>query len=192
MIFNLILRTTARSETKFVLVSVFIWLYTWNTYLQIFARSHAPYAAHFIRYIITTMFDFAGLEPVTHLPLQSVFPITPSVNINRLYSSNLKPQVTVVMIIFERSRASGSNRSTWKMKKMWLVLLRGLEPPTYEFWVRHLSANWVTVAYIFHGIAYHRGRGLLAITYPLCNSLDYQSSQFFISKRVKHYGISLI
>lgn len=106
MIFNLILRTTARSETKFVLVSVFIWLYTWNKYLQIFARSRAPYAAHFIRYIITTMFDFAGLEPVTHLPLQSVFPITPSVNINRLYSSNLKPQVTVVMIIFERSRAS--------------------------------------------------------------------------------------
>nr|DAT93718.1 MAG TPA: hypothetical protein [Caudoviricetes sp.] len=31
----------------------------------------------------------------------------------------------------------------------------------------------------------------MAVTYPLCNSLDYQSSQFFISKRVKHYGISL-
>lgn len=128
----LILRTTARSETKFVLVSVFIWLYTWNKYLQIFVRSHAPYAAHFIRYIITTMFDFAGLEPVTHLPLQSVFPLTPSVNINRLYSSNLKPQVTVVMIIFERSRASGSNRSTWKMKKMWLVAQLGLEPRRFS------------------------------------------------------------
>ena len=47
------------------------------------------------------MFDFAGLEPVTHLLLQSVFPITPSVNINRLYSSNLKPQVTVAMIILK-------------------------------------------------------------------------------------------
>lgn len=58
------------------------------------------------------MFDFAGLEPVTHLLSQSVFPLTPSVNINRLYSSNLRQQVTVVMIIFERSRASGSNRST--------------------------------------------------------------------------------
>ena len=47
------------------------------------------------------MFDFTGLEPVTHLLLQSVFPLTPSVNINRLYSSNLKPQVTVVMIILK-------------------------------------------------------------------------------------------
>ena len=62
-------------------------------------------------------FDLAGLEPVIQQLslarfLLSVFPITPSVEINRLYSSNLKPQVTVVMIIFERSRASGSNRST--------------------------------------------------------------------------------
>ena len=47
------------------------------------------------------MFDFAGLEPVTYLLLQNVFPITPSVNINRLYSSNLKPQVTVAMIILK-------------------------------------------------------------------------------------------
>ena len=38
------------------------------------------------------MFDFTGLEPVTHLPLQSVFPLTPSVNIKP--SLFIKPEAT--------------------------------------------------------------------------------------------------
>lgn len=84
------------------------------------------------------VFDLTGLEPVTHLLSQSVFPLTPSVNINRLYSDNLKPQVTVMSLIFERSRASGSNRSTWKMKKMWLVRMTRFGRALYEFWVRCL------------------------------------------------------
>ena len=53
----------------------------------------------------------AGFEPAFPNSFGR-FTFSPYEQINRLYSSNLKPQVTVVMIIFERSRASGSNRST--------------------------------------------------------------------------------
>lgn len=51
-------------------------------------------------------FDLAGLEPVIQQLslvrfLLSVFPITPSVEINRLYSGNLKPQITVMSLILK-------------------------------------------------------------------------------------------
>lgn len=80
------------------------------------------------------------------------------------------------------------------MKKMWLVAPVKLELTYLSALDFESSVSTISTMgrYIFHGIAHHRGRGLLAIIYPLCNSLDYQSSQFFISKRVKHYGISLI
>lgn len=48
-----------------------------------------------------------------HLPIRlGVLPFPPEERINYLYSDNLKPQVMVMSLIFERSRASGSNRST--------------------------------------------------------------------------------
>ena len=87
----------------------------------------APYAAHFIRYIIVSL-----TSQDSNLYLTRMFPITPSVEINRLYSGNLKPQITVMSLIFERSRASACNRSTWKMKKMWLVAQLGLEPRRFS------------------------------------------------------------
>nr|DAT93716.1 MAG TPA: hypothetical protein [Caudoviricetes sp.] len=65
MIFNLILCITARSETKFVLVSVSIWLYTWNKYRQIFVYSrtirrpfHTLY--HWKFYVYMTLWE--GVE----------------------------------------------------------------------------------------------------------------------------------
>ena len=53
------------------------------------------------------------------LPICSgVLPLfTPYERMNRLYSSNLKSQVTVVMIIFERSRASDSKEAHEKWKR---------------------------------------------------------------------------
>ena len=56
------------------------------------------------------------------LPIcSSVLPLfTPYERMNRLYSSNLKPQVTVVMIIFERSRASIIEaHEKWKRCDWW-------------------------------------------------------------------------
>ena len=52
----------------------------------------------------------AGFEPAFPNSFRSVT-FAPDEQINRLYSSNLKPQVTVVMIIFERSRASDSKEA---------------------------------------------------------------------------------
>ena len=77
---------------------------------------------------------------------------------------------------------------------MWLVAPVKLELTYLSVLDFESSVSTISTMgrYKIHGIAHHRGRGLLAIIYPLCNSLDYQSSQFFISKRVKHYGISLI
>ena len=63
MIFNLILRITARSETKFVLVSVSIWLYTWDKYLQIFVRSRTirrPFHTLYYWRVYTTLWE--GVE----------------------------------------------------------------------------------------------------------------------------------
>nr|DAH10745.1 MAG TPA: hypothetical protein [Caudoviricetes sp.] len=62
MIFNLILRITARSETKFVLVSVFIWLYIWNKYRQIFvcSRNHTPPISYAISLEVLCLHDLVG------------------------------------------------------------------------------------------------------------------------------------
>ena len=114
MIFNLILRTTARSETKFVLVSVFIWLYTWNKYLQIFARSHAPYAAHFIRYIIYVWlrrtWTCNSLAFAKRVPYYTISQYKPSLFI--------KPEATGNGCDdYFWKEPCFCNRSTWKMKR---------------------------------------------------------------------------
>lgn len=75
---------------------------------------------------------------------------------------------------------------------MWLVGTEGFEPIT----LRILSAFTLPLVYVPIYFPQHSlitVVGVYWLLHTLCVILfDYQSSQFFISKRVKHYGISLI
>ena len=65
----------------------------------------------FLRVNRYAVLPIAGFEPAPP-DLSGRATFIPEGQINHLYSDNLKPQVTVMSLIFERSRASGSNRST--------------------------------------------------------------------------------
>ena len=74
------------------------------------------------------IFDWTGLEPVTHLPLQNVFPLTPSVNIISVFIHlTIIYMVTDMKIIIYFIKV-------W----FWVVGVVGLEPTLEWFWVIYL------------------------------------------------------
>lgn len=74
------------------------------------------------------IFDWTGLEPVTHLLVQSVFPLTPSVNIISVFI-----HLTIIYMVTDMKIIIYFIKD-W----FWVVGVVGLEPTLEWFWVIYL------------------------------------------------------
>lgn len=74
------------------------------------------------------IFDWTGLEPVTHLLLQSVFPLTPSANIISVFI-----HLTIIYMVTDMKIIIYFIKD-W----FWVVGVVGLEPTLEWFWVIYL------------------------------------------------------